>query len=131
MTQKHKHLIVRVANNRLLNLLSKFELGSEAQTVSVTGEDMERFRDLGIDLVVLDAKVFPRPMIGLVPHLAKIYTQLFGEPIHRGDQLRVWSTSTWTAVPTLTIPAWSPSSSLTFGDGRHRMPYPVVGRGIE
>jgi len=121
----------QIANHRLLNLLSKFELGSEAQTISVTGEDMESFRALGIDLVILDAKVFPRPMMGLVPHLANIYTQLFGEPIHRGDQLRVWSTSTWTAVPTLTIPAWSPSSSLTFGDGRHRMPYPVVGRGIK
>lgn len=118
-----------VENNTFLSSLSKYEEGS-VQKLTVSAEDIERLRKEGVELVVLDAKLFPRPLMGLVPNLAKVYTTLFGQPVHRGDQLRVWSISNWTGTTEVDFPPWTPSPNLTLGNGRHKMPDPVEGRGV-
>jgi len=119
-----------VSENALLQALLDYELGDSAQ-VLITSSDIEELQVNGMDLIVLDAKLFPRPMAGLVPNLAKVYTQLFGQPVHRGDQIRVWNIRNWTGTTTIDFPAWSLPPNLTLGNGRHKMPNPVVGRGIQ
>ena len=119
-----------VASNTLLASLSAYEEGT-IQTLSVSTEDIQSLKDVGIDLIVLDAKLFPRPLMGLVPNLAKVYTVLFDQPIHRGEQLRVWSLANWTGTTQVEVPPWMLPPNLTLGNGRHKMPNPVEGRGVK
>jgi len=120
-----------MSNTHLLNALSTYELGSEGSVLFIESSDLEALWTHNIDLVVLDAKVIPRPLMGLVPKLGSIYVQLFGDPIYRGDQIRVWSTRNWTGNTEVELPPWNFSDTLTLGNGRHRMPDPVVGRGVQ
>ena len=94
-------------------------------------DDIDGLKTHGMDLFVLDAKLFPRPLIGLVPNLAKVYTDLFGQPIYRGEQLRVWSIDNWTGTTRVKLPPWTLAPNLTLGNGRHKMPNPVEGRGVK
>ena len=118
-----------IADNSLLSTLSSYEIG-EGNVLTITDEDIESLQAHGMTLLVLDAKLFPRTLMGLVPNLAKVYTNLFGQPIYRGDQLRVWSIDNWSGKTLVELPIWTLSSNATLGDGRHKMPDPVDGRGV-
>ena len=118
-----------IAGNALLAALSAYEVG-EVTELHISAKDIENLKIHGMDLYVLDAKLFPRPLMGLVPNLAKVYTQLFGQPIYRGEQLRVWSIDNWTGTTQIELPVWKLSPNLTLGNGRHKMPDPVEGRGV-
>ena len=120
-----------VADNALLHGLSDYELGSQGQTLNISASDIDQLLETELDLIVLDSKLIPRPLMGLVPNLAKIYGQLFGSPVLKGDQLRVWSTTNWTGVTEVSLPNWTLPHGIDLGDGRHRMPEPVVGRGVK
>ena len=119
-----------VSENALLKSLSDYELG-QAGTVTITAHDIEELQVNGMDFIVLDSKLFPRTMMGLVPNLAKVYTQIFGQPVHRGEQLRVWDIRNWTGTTAIEFPLWTVPTNLTLGNGRHKMPDPVVGRGVQ
>ena len=118
-----------IEGNTFLSSLSKYEVG-ETTELTVSEKDIRALEVQGLDLIVLDAKLFPRPLMGLVPNLAKVYTTLFGQPTHRGEQLRVWSTANWTGTTQIELPTWILPPNLTLGNGRHKMPDPAEGRGV-
>ncbi len=119
-----------VDGNALLKGLSEYELGAQNPTLNISASDIDQLVQTELELIVLDSKLIPRPLMGLVPNLAKIYGQLFGEPVLRGEQLRVWSVANWTGVTVIALPSWTLPSGMDLGNGRHRMPDPVVGRGV-
>ena len=121
----------QIANHRLLSCLQRYELGGIDQICEFEAQSIIDLQSMGIDLVVLDSTVFPRNLMGLVPKLASVYEELFGSAIYRGDGIRVWSTANWTGVEKIRLPDWKLPKGTNLGDGRHRMPGSVLGRGVQ
>ena len=104
-----------IADNALLATLSAYEVGEGAdQLLPISAKDIDDLKVHGMDLFVLDANCFLEPLMGLVPNLAKVYTQLFGQPIHRGEQLRVWSIDNWTGTTQIDLPVWKLSQTYAW-----------------
>lgn len=109
-------------SNTVLSMLQEYEEGRRSGVQRIDSQDMMELQNLGVELVVLDSQNIPRTHMDLVPNLAKIYTELWGDPVWRGDGIQVWRTENWTGLIEIDCPKRTLSDAMKFGDGRHRMP---------
>ena len=111
-----------MSNNSVLFLLQRYEEGECNGLQRITEEDMMDIQNIGVDLVVLDSHNIPRTHMDLVPNLAKIYTELWNDPVWRGDGIQVWRTEHWTGIIEVECPPRILPATMKYGNGRHRMP---------
>ena len=121
---------ILIASHPLLSCLQEYELGGIEKQCVFNEQDILALHSMGIDLIVLDSTIFPRSFMGLVPNPANTYEDIFGSPIYRSKGLRVWSTKNWTGILHISLPNWTIPAGTSLGDGRHKMPGSVLGRGV-
>lgn len=85
--------------------------------------------DQGVRYVSVNREFFPGELTTLKRHHAKLLGALCGDPVLKGDGVRIWDLATCHGG-TWTFPTWSPPSDYVDTSGRTSLPHGVASAGL-
>lgn len=114
---------VFVVEHPVLRSLADWEEDA-SEVVQVDAADHQALLDLGLRYVVLNPENLPLQLKDLVTAYRRTFDALYGAPVLRDGQVRVYDLANWTGETDFRPPAWKMPPNLRRADGAQ----PVVGR---
>lgn len=111
-----------VASHPFLGMLVELETaGHPGGVLAVDRADIERLEEAGVRYVVLDRTLYPLALRDLVRAEGVLFDALFGRPVVRTADTRVWALSGYTGAAEVAVPAVTWPPGLVPGGPEHPM----------
>jgi hypothetical protein len=118
-----------VQDNSFLSALVRLESGRGEHTLSFAATDLQALISEGLGLLVLDRSLIPVGLRSLTESYNRVFTELFGAPVHREQGVLVFDTGRWTGAVSVENAGYSwpphldrPGPNQVLGGRRPRNP---------